>query len=338
MADFVTGSSIREGEQAIGVVIVPQKRGWPNPVLSAATDPVHAHDRFSPLSFPLHGSVNDVGFFEPHHDQLSLRLLLETTGFANWTAFFEKACDFRGDAPGFGLDGERTVAGVSVMKAETFDCLVRMGRPGHNPSNDPVNAARILVDAQLRFDKTGELDVLHVAMLNGSPKPGSIWTTLSGDEIVVPTCSIGLSQGYPWELNYIAASHVTHSYQTASRMPLDDVASLYACFSEFHGLSRGLSLVGKYFAPAGFIRHDNYAAIRDLNITSLTALIRGVSERSRYGIESRQEAFFDDMEALSDRLDALKGLVDEEVSKARAEFGSWHGIATVRSSTPAPKQ
>jgi hypothetical protein len=342
VADFVTGSAIREGESAVGVVIVPKKGGWPDPVKAAATDPVHAHDRFSPLSLPLRGFINDIGYFEPNPNQLALHLLLDTTKFETWSSFFEKACDFRDDASGFMLDGERTVAGISVMKPESFTYLVQTGRRG--VQDDPMAAARILVDAQKRWEgqrDTAEVSFLHVALLHGSPRPGSTWKTLEGVDIVVPPCSVGLSHGYPWELNDAASSHIMGTYQSAhERMTVEEVSLLYRALSDFQGLSRGLSDVGKYFAPAGFMRHDNYAAVRDLHFNALVSILHGISSRPGYGIESRGDKFFDDMKELSSRLDYLKGQIREEVAKARKaqkEIGDWPDAGPDQPTSPSPK-
>lgn len=41
VADFATGRSIAEGDKAVGPVIVPNVRGWPDPVQTAAANPVH---------------------------------------------------------------------------------------------------------------------------------------------------------------------------------------------------------------------------------------------------------------------------------------------------------
>lgn len=342
VADFVTGSAMREGETAVGVVIVPKKGGWPDPVKAAATDPVHAHDRFSPLSLPLRGFINDRGYFEPNSNQLSLDLLLDTTGFETWSAFFDGACDFRGEASGFMLDGERTVAGISVMKPESFTYLVQTGRRGMQ--DDPMAAARILIDAQKRWEeqkKTEEISLLHVALLHGSPRPGSTWRTVEGEDIVVPPCSVGLSPGYPWELNHAASSHIMDTYQSAhERMTVEEVSLLYRALSDFQGLSRGLSDVGKYFAPAGFMRHDNYAAVRDLHFNALVSLLHGISDRHQYGIESRGDRFFDDMKDLSRRLDGLNDQIREEVAKARKfqkEVGDWPDEGPEQSTSSSPK-
>ncbi|MCS4088764.1 hypothetical protein [Rhizobium sp. BK176] len=341
VADFVTGSAIREGETAVAVVIVPKKGGWPDPIKAAAVDPVHAHDRFSPLSLPLRGVINDRGYFEPNPDQLALGLLLDTTGFETWSAFFDEACDFRGATSGFMLDGERTVAGVSVMKPESFAYLVQTGR---GQPDDPMAAARILIDAQKRWEgqrETEGVSLLHVALLHGSPRPGSTWTTLEGVDIVVPPCSVGLSHGYPWELNDAASRHIMDVYQSAhARMTVEEVSLLYRALSDFQGLSRGLQYVGKYFAPAGFMRHDNYAAVRDLHFNALVSLVHDVSDRAGYGIESRGEEFFDDMTDLMRRLDGLKDQIREEVAKARKvqnEIGDWPDAGPDQPASRSPK-
>lgn len=316
VADFVTGRSIAAGEPAVGVVIVPATKGWPDPVKCAAVDPVYAHERFSPLSLPLNGFVNDRGYFEPNPHQLGLRLLLGVTGSGSWQEFFETAYGSKHeDEPGLEIDGAKVVAGVAAMRPETFRSLVETGKRGQPKADSPLAAARILIDAQKRWLENKESASFLVAIM-ASPPREEVWTTLEGAEIEVPHCSFGLADGYPWELNASAKRHIGGAYEAAHLMTAGEVAPLFALLSDFQNFSQGLSDVGKYFAPGGFVRHDNLDAVVDLQLSSIGAALENAALRETTGVETREMRFLERMEGIAHRLALLQAAVQDQVAYA----------------------
>nr|WP_250807096.1 hypothetical protein [Neorhizobium tomejilense] len=319
VADFVTGRSIAEREPAVGVVIVPRTGGWPDPVKAAALDPVHAHDRFSPLSLPLGGRINDRGFFEPTPKQFALDIFLKTTGFASWEKFFDSA--YAGhEKGGVVLQGETKGAGFAVMRPETYSHVVQLGRRGQTEPDSPLNAARILIDAQRRSFENREDAPFLVALLANPPRQ-KVWTTLDGEEITVPHCSLGLADGYPWELEYSARDFIREQFKDAYKKPIEDTVPLFASLSDFQNLSRGLSDLGKYFTPGGFMRHDNVRAVTGLAISTLNGALSNASKRDYTGVEYREERFLSEMENVSRQLEVLQVIIRNEIEYARGFLG-----------------
>ncbi|MCV9964850.1 hypothetical protein OIU34_23435 [Pararhizobium sp. BT-229] len=321
VADFVTGRSISEGEPAVGIVIVPRTGGWPDPIKAAAVDPVHAHDRFSPLSLPLDGFINDQGYFEPKGSQLALQLLLDTVGFDTWASYFEKAYAFGEENGGIKLDGERVIAGVAVMRPETYRSVISTGRRGQRTADSAIDAARILIDAQKRWNDDHDNSCFFVALMANPPR-GGVWKTKDGAEIEIPHCSLGLADGYCWDLNAVSKEHIRQTYANAYRRSPEELAPLFGLFSDFQNLSRGLADLGKYFAPAGFMRHDNLNAVTSLQLDALEGAILNAAERRRTGVESREDRLVADMVGLQKKLSNLQRLVHAEIVKANQYLGA----------------
>lgn len=316
VADFVTGRSIKEREPAVGVVITRRTKGWPDPVISAATDPVHAHEMFNPMSLPLKGFINDQGYFEPKKDQLALTLLLKTYGFKDWKTFFEASYSHSKDG-GFEVEGEKIGAGIAAMRPETFEAVRARGARSDSSPDDPRDAARILVDAQKRFYENKEDRSFFVAILANAPNDDT-WTTLEGEEIAVPECSHGLADGHPWGLHQSAKRFAREAFKDVREVPLERTAEFFASLSDFQNLSRGLAQVGKYFAPGGYMRHDNISAVTKLALTTVESGIVNAADRDGTGVEYREERFLSDMEGLAERLERLQEAVNNEIAKARA--------------------
>lgn len=335
VADFVTGRSIAEREPAVGVVITQRTTGWPDPVLAAAIDPVHAHGKFSPLSLPLQGFINDHGYFEPKQGQLGLRLLLDMVGFQTWEAFFEKAYTMNKDG-GFKLDQQMVGAGIAAMHPETYKTLLKTGRRGQKRPDKPLDAARILIDAQKRWVENHEDRCFMVAIL-ASPPRGNVWTTMEGEEVEVPHCSKGLADGYPWELDASSRRHIQTAYEQAYTAPIENTAELFSLLSDFQNLSQGLSDVGKYFAPGGFMRHDNVNAVIDINLATLNCALKNAAAREYTGVESREERFLENMEAVAKKLAALQATVEIEIAQGRKYLGIDDPDQTENVAPPTPK-
>lgn len=332
VADFITGRAMSEKESAVGVVITRRTSGWPDPVIAAATDPVHAHEVFSPISLPLKGRINDQGYFEPNGNQLALTLLLKTFGFENWETFFRSSYS-HGDG-GIDIGGEKAGAGIAAMKPETFKKMIALGKRGQKAKDDPVAAARILVDAQRRCYENREDRVFFVALL-ANPPSDDTWTTLDGEDIPVPHCSLGLADGYPWELNSHARRFIQDMFRDVRNVPVEQTAKLFEALSDFQNLSRGVSNVGKYFAPGGFMRHDNSAAITDLNLMTLESAIVNAAKRDGTGVEWREERFLTDMEKLEARLSRLQHALRAEIEYAK-DYLNPHDETEETPRSPAP--
>lgn len=327
VADFVTGRSIAEKEPAVGVVIIPQTGGWPDPVKAAAIDPTHAHDKFSPLSLPLAGFINDQGYFEPKPNQLALTLLLDTTGFKTWKAFFEKSYVTGGEGREgieLGRDKKKVIAGIAAMRPETYKTLITQGKR-YSPGPDrAVDAARIQMDAQRRWNEDKENKVFFVGIMSNPPRgDNDVWTTKEGDKIRIPDCSLGLADGYSWDLNGVAKDHIRKAYENAYLGNAEDFAPLFELFGQFQSLCRGLQDVGKYFMPGGFMRHDNIAEITTLQFDALEGAIKNAAKRDYTGVEYRDEEFLVDMAALQKRIDSLQSLLTKEIAKAHRILGTY---------------
>jgi hypothetical protein len=320
VADFVTGRSIAERDRAVGIVVIPNVRGWPDPILAAATDPTHPHERFSPLSLPLKGSVNDRGYFEPDKKQVALSLLLDTVGYDSWGKFFDEAFDFRGDEPGIIMDGRRVIAGISAMHVGTYGALIELGTYDGNRLSRGSDAARIIMDAQKRFKLHKDDPSYFLSIFNSGPYDDS-YTTLEGDVIDVPDCSRALEDGHTWNVDRLVRRQIAKRYRDAYLGDGKELAQVFDALSNFQKLCIGLNHTGNYFAPGGFIRHDNIYDVAKLQIASLTSTFDNSGARRRTGYEWADEGFIDDMEAVAEQLRQLQAVIEGEISKARAYFG-----------------
>lgn len=321
VADFVTGRSIAEGDKAVGLVIVPNVRGWPDPVQTAATDPVHPYERFTPISLPLVGFINERGYFEPEKAQLALSLLLDMTGFESWKAFFDKGFDFRENEPGFMFDGRRALAGISAMHAGTYDALLDMGTYEGNSNSGAADAARIIIDAQKRFKLHKDDRSYFLSIFNSGPHEDS-YTTLEGDVISVPDCSRALEDGHTWLVDEAVRRHIAKRYGEAHVGDGKELTQTFELLSSFQKLCIGLNYTGHYFKPGGFIRHDNLYDVAKLQIDTLKATFENSGARRRTGYEWADETFIDDMQAVAEQLRQLHVVIEEEISQARAYFGT----------------
>lgn len=320
VADFVTGRSIAEGDKAVGIVIVPNVRGWPDPVQTAATDPTHPHERFSPISLPLTGFISDRGYFEPDRKQLALSLLLDMVGFESWKAFFDEGFDFRKKEPGFVFDGRRALAGISAMHAGTYDALVEMGTYGGIRDGRPADAARIVIDAQRRFKLYKDDQAYLMAIFNSGPDK-DIYTTLEGETIYVPDCSRAVEDGHIFQIDRTVRRHIAKRFGDAHLGDGKELTQVFDLLSHFQKLCRGLNYTGNYFKPGGFIRHDNLYDVADLQLASLRYTFENSGARRRSGFEWADEAFIGDMETVAEQLRQIHAVVEEEIAKARAYFG-----------------
>lgn len=321
VADFVTGRSIAEGDKAVGLVIVPNVRGWPDPVQTAAADPTHPHERFSPISLPLKGFINDRGYFEPEKKQLALSLLLDMVGFESWKTFFDKGFDFREKEPGFMFDGRRALAGISAMHVGTYNALLDIGTHEGNRNSRAADAARIIIDAQKRFKLHKDDQSYFLSIFNSGPYEDD-YTTLEGETIPVPECSRALQDGHIWQVDRAVRRRIAKRYGDAHLGDGKELAQVFDLLSRFQKLCIGLNHTGNYFKPGGFIRHDNLYDVANVQLASLKATFENSGARRRTGFEWADEAFIDDMEAVAEQIRQLHAVVEEEILKARAYFGN----------------
>ncbi len=332
VADFVTGRSIAEGDRAVGLVIVQNVRGWPDPIQTAAADPTHPHERFSPISLPLKGFINDRGYFEPEKKQIALSLLLDMVGFESWKAFFDTGFDFREKEPGFMFDGRRALAGISAMHVGTYNALLDMGTYEGNRDSRASDAARIVIDAQKRFKLHKDDQSYFLSIFNSGPYEDS-YTTLEGDTISVPDCSRALEDGHTWLVDRAVRKHIAKRYGDAHVGDGKELTQTFDLLSRFQKLCIGLNCTGNYFKPGGFIRHDNLYDVANVQLASLKATFENSGARRRTGFEWADEAFIEDMEAVAEQIRQLQAVVEEELSRARAYFGD--EVANDEDETPA---
>jgi hypothetical protein len=214
------------------------------------------------------------------------------------------------------------VAGIAAMRPETFKTVVGLGARGikHDSAED---AARIYVDAQKRAFINKEMSAYMVATLAGTPQ-GDTWATLEGETITVPHCALGLADGHPWELERGARQHIRRRFEhafDAGETGMTEFARLFEELSGFQKLSRGLSHIGKYFTPGGFMRHDNLSAVMDLQVATLAASVRGIAERDMIGVEWREERFLNEMLDLSKKIAKIQDDLQKEMDVARRYLG-----------------
>lgn len=319
VADFITGCSIAEGDRAVGLVIVPNVRGWPDPVQAAAVDPTHPHDRFSPLSLPMTGFINTRGYFEPDAKQMSLDLLLGTVGFQSWDEFFEIGFDFTSEEPGFMLEGRRVIAGISAMHIGTYEALRELGTYEGNRESRAHDAASIVIDAQKRFREHRDDRSYFVSTFHSAPYDDE-YETLSGEVITVPECSQALSEGHAWQVDRAVGKYIAKRFADADKDDGRELTQVYERLSDFQKLSVGMNISGKYFMPGGVIRHDNLYDVTKLQIEALKATLADSGARRRTGYEWADETFIEEMEAVSEQIRQLHGIVEDEISKAKAYF------------------
>lgn len=320
VADFITGRSIAEGDKAIGIVIIPRVRGWPNPVLAAAVDPTHPHERFSPLSLPLQGFINDWGYFEPSKKQLALDLLLEAVGYDSWSKLFDEAFNFKGDNPGFERNGRRMIAGIAAMHVGTYEAMQTLATYEGNRMSGAADAARIFIDAQKRFRINKDDAFFQHSIFAATPHDDE-WTTIEGNVIDVPDCARGLSDSSEWQLDDIARRHLTKRYSEAYLGDGKELTKVFELVHSFQKLCMGMNYSGRYFGPGGFMRHDNFHEIVKLQLATLTSTLENSGARRQIGYEWREEEFLDEMEGVSEQIRQLHTVVENEISKARAYFG-----------------
>lgn len=319
VADFITGRSIAEKDRAIGLVIVPNVGGWPDPILTAASDPTHPHDRFTPISLPLTGFINDRGYFEPDKKQVGLDLLLATVGFSNWSEFFEKGFDFSDDDAGFQFGGRKVIAGISAMHEGAYDALRGLGTYDGNRDSRARDAANIIIDAQKRFRENKDDRSYFVSIFHSAPYEDD-YELLSGEVISVPECSQALSDGHTWHVDRTVKKQIAKRFSDAGQDGGRELTKVFEGLADFQKLCLGMNFAGKYFAPGGFIRHDNLYDVAKVQIESLKATFRDSGARRRTGYEWADETFIGDMEAVSEQIRQLQRIISDEISKAYAYF------------------
>jgi len=316
LADFVTGRSIGGDDRAVAVVIVPARHGHPNPVTGAAKCPVYPADRFEPLSLPMHGGLDDYGYFLPDSDDLGLRILLDAIKAPDWATVSEaiNAMSAAHEFPDPSIfDKNRVTAihpGIAVMHASTFASLVRSAER-QGSEDEPRQAAAIVLDAKNRWARDRD-DAFYSAATMQLPR-GHEYTTLDGRTFDVPHLCQVLSES--------DGPHVTSEWlRDAIRRRHEndhgtDGSSLLATFSllhDFHRAATGLHYMHKYWQPSGFARSENIVTVARLQADDLLASFDGIADR--LGLEPGDEAPAG-LLAVAERLRAALDKVEAELAR-----------------------
>lgn len=309
LADFITGRAIGEKDEIVAVVIVPAEGGYPDAVKSAAVPPVYPHERFEPISLPLHGVMNERGFFSPG-EQPALQLFFELAGVSSWEEFERRALN-EPDVPfEFSHPNKRAaellgfrrvvVPGLAIMHRSTAETLKSFAIFADEISEIDL-ATEICLDARARGADPASY---NKTQLRGAP--GQDYLMADGRVVSTPWLLGALNSGSGTELSALAVNFI-------ERVSDDRVRDTFASISEFQRIATGLRVVHRYWAPSAFARRDNLFEIAELQIRDLEAALKGVSDRMHLGPDYRDEPS-KPLAELAARLRGLAGIVEAELA------------------------
>lgn len=318
LADFVTGRSIAESDAIVALVIIPAEGGYPDAVRSAAAPPVYPHDRFEPISLPLHGRMNDRGYFSPD-PQLALDIFLATAGVSTWEEFETRALNEKDEPFEFSHPNKKmvdllgirrsVVPGLSLMHRSTFESL--RGFAGHRDPAEIDLATEICLEAQRRFARTNDLASFGLAALHGSPaRP---YRLADGRDVAVPWVMAVLQAGSGTELSNFAVTTIQISNERAHLTDGAKLRETFASLMDFQRVAAGLQAINRYWAPSAFTRRDNLLTVAQLQIRDLQAAMTGVSDRLNLGPDWRDEPS-PDLQHLAGTLRGLLDTVEAEIA------------------------
>ncbi|MDW9481714.1 hypothetical protein GOB57_23995 [Sinorhizobium meliloti] len=297
MADFITGRSIGESDRIVAVAIVPTEGGWPDAVKAAACTPIYPHDRFTPLSLPMTGGLDDNGFFSPDRDQIALKHLLAATQLDSWEAFqtamnpkdnaFELSHPNKEMVDRFGIMRRKVVPGLSVMHESTYETVCALSEFDEDVAEAAARAAIIAMDASERLVIDGDDAFLTQARL-GKPDD-STYETKSGRCIEVPKVSGVLSETAPWRISVYAKDAITRSHRNSHTTDGSALRATFEAFAGFQRLAIGLRVLNRYYAPSCFTRSDNLFEVVEFQLASIDSAVKGISSKPPYGPEYGEE-------------------------------------------------
>ena len=197
-ADALTGMTLRQGEEAVALVVARRTGGYPDGEKHAAAAAVGPCHLFEAASLPIRGVVGDYNDIVPHADQAAVRFACDMAGAADWATFQGTALDFRTGAalktyrpalPMFGGDDpEPKVLGLAVFSAATWEHLTATTYGSHSPAEAAAAVLEAMRDAAAGLaDRTIEYDPRRYDLLN--LRTGSDYTFLDGRTETMPTLS-----------------------------------------------------------------------------------------------------------------------------------------------------
>jgi hypothetical protein len=296
LADFITGRSIGEGDRIVAVAIVPAEGGWPDAVKAAAHTPIYPHDRFTPLSLPMTGGLDEYGFFSPDRDQVALKHLLAATQLESWEAFqvamnprdntFELSHPNTEIADKLGLR-RKVIPGLSVMHESTFHAITALSQVEEDVSEAAVRATIIVMDASERCAIDGDMMYMTEARL-GKPYKRN-YETKAGRNLEVPRVSEAFSETAPWDMSGYAADAIQRAHRNSHATDGLALRATFEALAGFQRLSIGLHVLNRYYAPSCFTRSDNLFEAVEFQLGSIDSAVRGVAEKPLYGPEYGDE-------------------------------------------------
>lgn len=331
LSDFITGRSIGEGDRIVAVAIVPTEGGWPDAVKAAAYTPVYPHDRFTPLSLPMTGSLDEYGFFSPDRDQVSLKHLLAATQLDSWEAFhmamnpkdntFELSHPNKETAKLLGMR-RKVIPGLSVMHESKYDAICALSRIEEDVVEAAARAAVIVMDASARVATDSDLMFMRVAQL-GKPYDRA-YETKSGRKIEVPRVSGVLSENTPWEICVYAKDAIERGHRNSHETDGTALRATFEAFAGFQRLCIGLHVLNRYFAPSAFTRGDNLFEAVEFQLASIDSAVKGIVDKPTYGPEYGNETG-ERLAALANSLRATLEAVEWEMAAFPA-FADYRGL------------
>jgi hypothetical protein len=310
--DFITGRAISSEDRALAIVIIPASGGYPDVVKFAAQGPIYPHDRFEPLSLPLHGSLNRTGFFTPDEGQIGLTVF-EALIQMPWARFREKVLN---EPEGKitigrkGLDQERLAPGLAIIHQSTADALIGMARTGLDTRADAVTAAKITIDAKRRVAK-GQDKFWNISEME--PVNKDTYTTLDGEEMAVPPVSNALRDLEPKLLSNFAKRSLRRFHDDAENTDGTQLVSIYEALGDFEKISYGMRMMRRYLEPSAHARGDNLVIVTKFNIKTIDAAIEGFSERN--GFDHENENMDGQLEKIAESLRVTLEKVEAEMAK-----------------------
>ncbi len=306
--DFVTGRSILQGETAVAIIINPADRE------AGAKGAVYPHDRFMPLSYMLHGKVDEDGFFVPTSRQLALDILLKVTKADSWS-------DVRAllNAGKQVLLEEHAVLGktyitpgIAIMHASTAFAVSQHAFAGTDIAQDVKTAAAIMIDAHRRLS-TGDRDAFFIA--TGGSVNGT-YETLSGETLDVPELSNAFSNSFSSPA--YALKLVMGSYFKQIGSGNENLAEpIYDMFARYQVFLSGLHALGKKLEPSASGSYDNTLEVTKFHLDEVIAAVSSIPQKPCFG-PGYDDEFSEPLEAIAAQLNAALTKVEENLATLNA--------------------
>jgi len=332
LADAYTGMSLGDDEPAVALVIARQRRGYPDPIKTAAKPVIYPHDMFVPMSLPIHGKAGQYGDFAPEKGQLSVDILCRMTKSKDWKHFAEQAFDWdKGivlERDALGRDAEPEVLGLCVVSKSTWDAVIDGYQRRDQRAGDVSLVKAAMLDAadapsEHRIPVGEASDMLGLTLLRKYTFTGS------GEKVEMPPLAHALtsmdgvgSLGSPllsylqydsgeiyWSLAEKGSAGANHAY-------LDELLGHLWDSQAFH---YGLHYNNRYIMPSkngGQYRNDIEVAR-----LSSAAIEHAVNKSAEYILDMGSDRVLARLESFSAELEAMQRRVAERISAVKAELG-----------------